>query len=340
MTTDRLKKYRIETLTTKELLRLPLRSLSVSLEDSPWFCESRQILFSELAARDIRFQPHFWLSTEWFVPDGHTGIAVSLFSIHPRLRKLESMFLGQREVNTSGGFLKFLRHEMGHAVDNAFALRKMPHRREVFGNPRIEYPSCYTPQLYSRHYIDYLGTGYGQSHPDEDFAETFAAMLDSDFSLPKLTQKGSQKVRFMQSVFAYMASNDTFKSTQARVEPIDRCDMTLREILLRRQRFNFSGFEFSKVQEFKQIVDITPRGRRFRIDNELTENVQEYVSALSEGLGRPKYEASLILRRLKCLLKVRGEYRDQYIANREQLKDGLIFLGIEACKGGQYQIPM
>jgi hypothetical protein len=30
----------------------------------------------ELARREIRFTPYFWVSDEWFTPDGYTGTAV------------------------------------------------------------------------------------------------------------------------------------------------------------------------------------------------------------------------------------------------------------------------
>ena len=51
-------------------------------------------------------------------------------------------------------------------------------RRRLFGNPAIEYPRDHTPKPYSRRFVLHLDHWYAQSHPDEDFAETFAVWLD------------------------------------------------------------------------------------------------------------------------------------------------------------------
>ena len=40
----------------------------------------------ELEAKGLHFRPHFWLSDEWFSPDGVPGIAIPFYLAHPRLR--------------------------------------------------------------------------------------------------------------------------------------------------------------------------------------------------------------------------------------------------------------
>ena len=65
----------------------------------------------------------------------------------------------------------------GHAIDNAFRLRLRRQRREVFGSPAEPYPEFYTPKPYSKSFVLHLDAWYAQSHPDEDFAETFAVWL-------------------------------------------------------------------------------------------------------------------------------------------------------------------
>src|SRR5262245_46249617 len=42
----------------------------------------------ELDARGL-VRPHYWLSDEWFTPDGVPGIAIPFYLAHPRLAKLE-----------------------------------------------------------------------------------------------------------------------------------------------------------------------------------------------------------------------------------------------------------
>ena len=43
----------------------------------------------ELQTRSIVFRAHYWLSDEWFTPDGITGIAIPFYLAHPRLARLE-----------------------------------------------------------------------------------------------------------------------------------------------------------------------------------------------------------------------------------------------------------
>ena len=51
----------------------------------------------------------------------------------------------------------------------AGARRSVPHR--------LPYPDSYQARPGSRRYVQHLGDWYAQSHPTEDFAETFAVWL-------------------------------------------------------------------------------------------------------------------------------------------------------------------
>ena len=48
---------------------------------------------------------------------------------------------------------------------------------ELFGRSSTRYPSYYRPNPASRNFVQHLRLWYAQSHPDEDFAETFAVWL-------------------------------------------------------------------------------------------------------------------------------------------------------------------
>jgi len=131
----------------------------------------------ELEARGLDFRPHFWLSDEWFCPDGVPGIAVPFYLAHPRLARLELAQMLEVEGGTREWCLRILRHEAGHAIENAYLLRRRPRRQELFGKTSVPYPDSYSPKPYSRSYVIHLDGWYAQSHPDEDFAETFAVWL-------------------------------------------------------------------------------------------------------------------------------------------------------------------
>jgi len=168
--------YHWEELDDAALLRLRFRDLRVRVADSIVRPEVQR-LYAELDRRGFRFRPHVWLSTEWFSPDGVPGIAVPFFVAHPRLRRLERRMMGEVEGGSSQGRLRILRHEAGHALDTAYGLRRRADWREVFGRASKPYPRDYSVRPDSRRYVLHLGHWYAQSHPTEDFAETFAVWL-------------------------------------------------------------------------------------------------------------------------------------------------------------------
>ncbi|MBS0375627.1 MAG: putative zinc-binding metallopeptidase [Proteobacteria bacterium] len=160
----------------EELLDLRFCDLGLALDRSPLARHVEQ-LYAELGARGIAFRPHCWLGEEWFSPDGVPGFALPFFLAHPRLRRLERRMLGEVEGGNRNWFMRILRHEAGHAVDNAYRLRRRRVWRETFGPAGLPYPDSYRPRPGSRRYVQHLGSWYAQSHPTEDFAETFAVWL-------------------------------------------------------------------------------------------------------------------------------------------------------------------
>ena len=170
------REYRWAHLSDEDLLKVRLCDLRIRMRDSlVWFEMGR--VYSELERRGIRFRPHVWLSTEWFSPDGVPGIAVPFFAAHPRLARLERRMTGEVEGGNSRWRMRILRHEAGHAIDTAYGLRRRADWRAVFGLVSKPYPGDYAVRPDSRGYVLHLGHWYAQSHPTEDFAETFAVWL-------------------------------------------------------------------------------------------------------------------------------------------------------------------
>jgi hypothetical protein len=160
----------------EELLDLRLCDLGLRIEGSP---VERPLmkLYSELERRGVGFRPHCWIAQEWFSPDGVPGIAIPFYLLHPRLKRLERRYMGEVEGGNVESLMKILRHEAGHAVDTAYRLRRRKAWREVFGPASKRYPRHYRPRPGSKRFVQHLDSWYAQSHPTEDFAETFAVWL-------------------------------------------------------------------------------------------------------------------------------------------------------------------
>ena len=163
----------------EKLLDLRMCDLDVRIEGGD--LEGRIAhLYGELKDSGLRFRPHFWLSDEWFTPDDVPGIAIPFYLAHPRLARLELSQMLEVEGGTPEWCMRILRHETGHAIDHAFLLRRRRRRQQLFGKSSDPYPEYYTPKPYSKSFVLHLDTWYAQSHPDEDFAETFAVWLSPE----------------------------------------------------------------------------------------------------------------------------------------------------------------
>ena len=163
-------------LSTKELLRTRFCDLPIRIEGTLVEQRARRI-FDELTDRRIIVSPSIWLSEEWFNPDGVAGFAIPFYLVHPRLIRLERKLMLEAEGVAENECLRILRHETGHAVDEAFQLYKTSNYRRVFGSPRQPYPTSYAVSPHSRDFVLHLNAWYAQAHPVEDFAETFAVWL-------------------------------------------------------------------------------------------------------------------------------------------------------------------
>jgi hypothetical protein len=162
-------------LSDDQLLDVRMSDLPITIEGT--LAARIAQLRDELASAGLGCPLHFYLSDEWFTPDGATAIAVPFYLAHPRLERLEQAQMLEVEGGEHNWGMRILRHEAGHAIDNAYLLRRKRQRREVFGPPATPYPEFYTPRPYSKSFVLHLDAWYAQSHPDEDFAETFAVWL-------------------------------------------------------------------------------------------------------------------------------------------------------------------
>jgi hypothetical protein len=163
-------------LSDAELLQQRFCDLRLTLRHSMVDRHLRR-LQKDLQRRGIRFKPHLWLSVEWFSPDGVPGVAVPFYMAHPRLMQLERSVMNEVEGGNANWLTRILRHETGHALDNAFRLRRRKEWRQTFGKASRPYPDTYRARPASRDFVLHLGHWYAQSHPTEDFAETFAVWM-------------------------------------------------------------------------------------------------------------------------------------------------------------------
>ena len=235
--------YRWADYDDEALLALRFSSLGLRFRGSPpWFDIGQ--LGEEFERRGLKFRPHVWLSTDWFSPDGIPGFAVPFYLAHPRLQRLERKMMGEVEGGNRKWRLRIMRHEAGHAIDNAYRLRRRADWRRVFGPASKPYADTYSPRPSSRRHVLHLGHWYSQSHPTEDFAETFAVWLQ-----PKARWRRDyegwpalEKLAYVDALMHEIANARPKQSDRSVFHPLRSVDQTLGDYYREKQAY-YGGME-------------------------------------------------------------------------------------------------
>ena len=169
---------------------------------------------------------------EWFSPDDTPGIAIPFYLAHPRLMRLERKMIIDVEGGTVPECMRILRHEAGHVVQHAYQLhRRRRWQRAV--RPLVDPLSAITtgPIRRSRHYVQHLRLWYAQSHPDEDFAETFAVWLTprSNWRRRYAGWPALKKLEYVDELMGEIAGKRPLLTRRLEVEPLSRLTQTLGE---------------------------------------------------------------------------------------------------------------
>jgi hypothetical protein len=257
------RKYAWETLSDEQLLKRRLSSLRVTIEGT-WLEDCVSNLHEELEERGIRLRPHAWISSEWFSPDSTPGIAIPFYLAHPRLMKLEKKMMLDVEGGTWSECMAILRHEAGHTVQQAYQLHRRRRWQQLFGLSSKSYPLHYRPNPASRRYVQHLRLWYAQSHPDEDFAETFAVWLRprSNWRTRYAGWPALKKLEFVDELMAEIAGKRPLLTSRERVDPLHELSDTLGSHYQRKQAFY--AFEPPKTydRDLYRLFSANPRHRR------------------------------------------------------------------------------
>ena len=256
------RKYDWETLPDEQLLKRRLSSLRVTVEGT-WLEDCVSSLHEELEERDIRLRPHTWISSEWFSPDRKPGIAIPFYLAHPRLMKLEKKMMLEVEGGTWSECMAILRHEAGHAVQQAYRLHRRRRWQQLFGLSSKRYPLYYRPDPASRRYVQHLRLWYAQSHPDEDFAETFAVWLRprSNWRTRYAGWPALKKLEYVDELMGEIAGKRPLLTSREPVDPLHELSETLGSHYQKKQAFYAISPPKTYDRDLYRLFSANPRHR-------------------------------------------------------------------------------
>ena len=310
----------------RELLRLRICDLRLDLRRSP-LKRHVERLYSELGSRGIRFRPHVWLSDEWFSPDGVPGIAVPFYLAHPRLIRLTRKMTHDVEGSNVNWLMRILRHEAGHAIDSAYRLRRRAHWRALFGPASQPYRSRYVARPASRSHVQHLGDWYAQSHPTEDFAETFAVWLAprSGWQRRYASWPALRKLRFVQQFVLERGTHRPPVRCRDRIEPMDVNQRTLAQYYRAKLARSRTRRGTLADRLLGRVFSDTPGARALGAAALLRSRKAQLLASMMRSTGVDRYGAHQVLRTAidrseRLGLYVRGSQREALRAARLMLR--------------------
>lgn len=222
------------------LLEKKISQLGLALTGTPLEPLIQQ-LYAELSAKGLVFHPPCHVGDEWFVPVGIPAIFVPFFLVHERLRKLERTLMLEVEGDNPEWFMRLIRHEAAHAYAFAYQLTRKRKWQRVFGKSSNDTtPEFYRPRPYSHSYVVHLDDWYAQSHPDEDFAETFAVWLTPglDWRARYRGWKALQKLEYLDELMRSLAGQPPPYQPGYREQDFNCLNLKLKTYYARKRKAN------------------------------------------------------------------------------------------------------
>ena len=294
---------------------------------------------AELDQQKIDFKIRCWASDDWYTPDGQVGFAFPFYLLDPKLSSIATAMDVNVEGRTQTELVKLIRHEVGHTLDNAFCLRKKAGRKKLFG-AQIKYPLSYSPKYQRSAYVDHLGDGYAESHPDEDFAETFSVWLGQCDIWKTKYQSRSQAYAKLKQVDQWMTDLKNQKPINNRVKAEDLASKdgrSLKEVFLKRAS-NEIKYARKIFSEFTQELDPSQCESLHRW---LRKNKKRCIHQVATYTGHSIDQVSRISRCFESeALHIKGKKQRLSLLDQEQFLDHLTLTCLESQRRGFHRIKL
>jgi hypothetical protein len=306
-------------LSDEQLLERRISNLGLRLEGTALEPLIRQ-LYEELTARGLLLRPPCHIGDEWFVPVGIPVIFIPFFLVHDRLRALERTMMLEVEGGTPEWFMKLMRHEAAHAYSYAYQLPRKKKWQQTFGRTsREETPDFYQPRPFSRSYVVHLDDWYAQSHPDEDFAETFAVWLTPglDWRRRYAGWKALQKLEYVDELMRSLAGNPPRHLPEYRVADHDCLNLKLKTYYARKRKLYEDTYPDFYDADLRQLFPAIAGPGRITASAYLRRRRRRLLNSVCQWTNEKKFRVNRLLARLieRC------EKLDLHVLNDDPQQD-------------------
>jgi hypothetical protein len=284
----------------EQLLEMRICDLKLRIKGTE--LESRiRAFYQELNDRKIVFKPLCYLGDEWFCPEGAMTIAIPFYLAHPRLKKLEERMILEVEGGTEAWCMRLLRHEMGHVMNHAYLLEKNRDWQKTFGLPTTGYSEQYRARPYSKGFVRHLDDWYAQSHPEEDFSETFAIWLTPGLDWRHQYQgwKALKKLEYVDRLMQELAGKQPLVVSRDKMSEASRLRSRLKTYYNRRRRLYAHDLpDFFDIDLKRLFIDSSQSPTTERAVAFLRRYRKPILEAVSLWTGEPKFTINRLLREL------------------------------------------
>src|SRR5436190_12217830 len=288
-------------LSDEELLEKKISQLGLKIEGTE-LQPLVQKLHDELSQKGLTFLPPCHVGDEWFVPVGIPAIFIPFFLTHDRLRRLEKKLMLEVEGETPEWFMKLIRHEAAHAYAYAYQVFRKRKWQRTFGRTSAEEtPSFYRPRPYSRSYVVHLDDWYAQSHPDEDFAETFAVWLTPglDWRTRYRGWKALQKLEYMDELMQSLSGKSPIHQPQYRVTDYDCLNIKLKTYYAHKRKLYADAYPDFYDADLRQLFSAGPADQgTVKAAVLLRQGRAQLMDSVSQWTNERKYRVHKLLNRL------------------------------------------
>ena len=284
-------------LNDQELLERRISTLSLKLEGTVLEPLIRQ-LHDELSAKGLVFHPPTHIGDEWFVPIGVPAIIIPFFLVHDRLRALERTMMLEVEGGTPEWFMKLMRHEAAHAYSYAYQLQDKKKWQQIFGQTSDdETPNTYRPRPFSRSYVMHLEDWYAQSHPDEDFAETFAVWLTPglDWRNQYAGWRALEKLEYVDELMRSLVGSQPVHQPPYRVAEYNCLNVKLKTYYARKRKLYEDAYPDFYDADLRELF-AAPIG--IKAGAYLRRRRRRLLNAVCQWTNEKKYRVNELLARL------------------------------------------